>query len=126
MIVLDTHAWVWSVDAPHRLPTAARRAIERADRIGVSTMSVFEFVQLVQRRRITLEVPLRAWVRDALARDRVEPLPLTADIALDAAQLHFEANPADRIIYAMARAAHAQLVTRDECLRAFDPELTVW
>ena len=126
MIVLDTHAWVWSVDAPHRLPTAARRAIERADRIGVSTMSVFEFVQLVQRRRITLEVPLRAWVRDALARDRVEPLPLTADIALDAAQLHFEANPADRIIYATARAAHAQLVTRDERLRAFDPELTVW
>jgi PIN domain nuclease of toxin-antitoxin system len=126
VIVLDTHAWVWSVDAPHRLPTAARRAIERADRIGVSTMSVFEFVQLVQRRRITLEVPLRAWVRDALARDRVEPLPLTADIALDAAQLHFEANPADRIIYATARAAHAQLVTRDERLRAFDPELTVW
>lgn len=126
MIVLDTHAWVWSVDAPRRLPKAARQAIERADRIGVSTMSVFEFVQLVQRRRITLEIPLRAWVRDALARDRVEPLPLTADIALDAAQLHFEASPADRIIYATARAAHAQLVTRDERLRAFDPELTVW
>jgi PIN domain nuclease of toxin-antitoxin system len=126
VIVLDTHAWVWSVDAPHRLPRAARRAIEGADRIGVSTMSVFEFVQLVQRRRINLDVPVRAWVREALARDRVESLPLTAEVALDAAQLRFAANPADRIIYATARAAGAQLVTRDERLRAFDPELTVW
>jgi PIN domain nuclease of toxin-antitoxin system len=89
-------------------------------------MSVFELAQLVQRRRIALDLPLRTWVREALARDRVEPLPLTAEVALDAAQLHFEANPADRIIYATARAADAQLVTRDERLRAFDPELTVW
>ena len=126
MIVLDTHAWVWSVDAPRRLPKAARQVIERADRIGVSTMSVFELVQLVERRRITLDVPVRTWVREALARDRVESLPLTAEVAIDAAQLHFEANPADRIIYATARAADAQLVTRDERLRKFDPELTVW
>jgi PIN domain nuclease of toxin-antitoxin system len=126
VIVLDTHAWVWFVDAPRRLTKAARQAIERADRIGVPTMSVFEFVQLVERRRITLDVPARTWVREALARDRVESLPLTAEVALDAAQLHVEANPADRIIYATARAAGAQLVTRDERLRAFDPELTVW
>lgn len=126
MIVLDTHAWVWSVDAPRRLPKAVRQVIEHADRIGVSTMSVFELVQLVERRRITLDVPVRTWVREALARDRVESLPLTAEVAIDAAQLHFEANPADRIIYATARAADAQLVTRDERLRAFDPELTVW
>jgi predicted nucleic acid-binding protein len=32
----------------------------------------------------------------------------------------------DRVIYATARATHAQPVTRDERLRAFDPELTVW
>lgn len=126
MIVLDTHAWVWFVDAPRRLPKAARQVIERADRIGVPTMSVFEFVQLVERRRITLDVPVRTWVREALARDRVESLPLTAEVALDAAQLRFEGNPADRIIYATARAAGAQLVTRDERLREFDPELTVW
>lgn len=126
MIVLDTHAWVWWVDAPGRLSNAARRAIERADRIGVPTMSVFELVQLVQRRRLALDAPVRAWVRDALALERVEPMALTAEVALDAAQLQFEANPADRIIYATARATDAQLVTRDERMRAFDPEMTVW
>lgn len=89
-------------------------------------MSVFELGQLVQGRRITLDAPLRVWVRDALARERVEPLLLTAEVALDAAQLRFEANPADRIIYATARAEDAQLVTRDERLRTFDRERTIW
>lgn len=126
MIVLDTHAWVWSVDAPHRLSKSARRAIEHSDRIGVATISVFELAQLVQRRRLTLDAPLRTWVGEALARERVEPLLLTAEVALDAAQLQFESNPADRIIYATARAANGQLVTRDERMRAFDRELTVW
>ncbi len=126
MIVLDTHAWLWSVDAPDRLSRDAARAIERADRIGVSTISVFELVQLEQRRRITFDVPVRAWVREALSRKRVEPLPLTAEVAVDAAQLRFEANPADRIIYATARAFDAQLVTRDDRMHSFDPELTVW
>jgi PIN domain nuclease of toxin-antitoxin system len=126
LIVLDTHVWLWSVDAPQRLSTPARRAIERADRIGVPTMSVMELAGLVQRGRLELDVPVRAWVRDALARDRVEPLQLTTEVALDAAQLSFEGDPADRIIYATARAADAQLVTRDARLRAFDPELTLW
>jgi PIN domain nuclease of toxin-antitoxin system len=89
-------------------------------------MSVFEFVQLVERRRIRLTVPARTWVRDALSADRVETLPLTAQVALAAAQLRFQGDQADRIIYATARVADARLVTRDERLRAFDPDLTLW
>src|SRR2546421_238174 len=78
------------------------------------------------RSLLALDAPVRAWVREALALERIEPMALTAEVALDAAQLQFEANPADRIIYATARAADAQLVTRDERMRAFDPEMTVW
>lgn len=126
MIVLDTHAWIWSVVAPARLSRAARRAIDKADRIGVSTMSVFELGELVQRQRLTLDAPLRTWVRDALARDLVESLPLTPEVAVDAVQLRFDANPADRIIYATARAEDAQLVTRDERMHAFDPHRALW
>lgn len=126
MIVLNTHAWVWWAVAPRRLSRTAARAIDRADRIGVSTMSVFELTELVLAGRIELDPPVRSWVREALARDRVESLPLTTEIALDAAQMRFETNPADRIIYATARAADGQLVTRDERLRRFDPALTVW
>jgi PIN domain nuclease of toxin-antitoxin system len=117
---------VWWVDAPRRLSPAARRAIDGADQIGVSTTSVFEVVDLERRGRLTLDTSVRAWMRQALARDRLEPLPLTTDVAIDAAQLAFEADPADRVIYATARAADARLVTRDARMHAFDPDRAIW
>jgi PIN domain nuclease of toxin-antitoxin system len=111
---------------PKRLSRRAAQAIERADAIGVCTMSVFELVGRVEQGRIQLTQPARGWVHQALAHARVTSLPLSVEVALDAAQLHFEGDPADRIIYATARAEDAQLVTRDERLRAFDRERTVW
>ena len=126
MIVLDTHAWLWWEAAPAELSRKARRAIERADRIGVCTVSVFELAELAERRRVQIKTPIRAWVGTALGRDRVEALPLTSEVALEAAQLHFGADPFDRIIYATARAEDARLVTRDERLRSFDAKQTVW
>lgn len=126
MIVLDTHVWLWWLIAPRHLSRAARRAIHGTDAIGVSAISVFEIVELASRDRITLHAPVREWIRNALAEERVEALPITSAVATDAAQLHFAADPADRIIYATARSAGALLVTKDERLRQFDPSLAVW
>jgi len=47
-------------------------------------------------------------------------------VTTTAGQLAFAGNPADRLIYATARAADAPLVTRDERMHAFDPERVVW
>ena len=124
--MLDTHAWIWSVVAPRRLSRAARQAIDRADRIGIATMTVFELADLSGKGRLELDSPVRTWVHNALAHDRVEQIPLSAEVALDAAQLGLVGDPVDRIIYATARAADAQLVTRDERMHAFDPARTVW
>ena len=68
-------------------------------------------------------------LRQALAELRVEPLPPSADIAVAAGLLDaqsFPGDPADRLIYATARANRAQLLTRDAAIQAFDPQLTVW
>lgn len=61
-----------------------------------------------------------------LSRKGVTTLPLTAEIAMDAGQLRFVADPADRLIYATARAAGAYLITRDERIRGHDPAIAVW
>lgn len=124
--MLDTHVWFWWAVVPSKLSRHARRAVEGADRIGIPALAILELAELVERRRIELDTPTRLWARAALAQERVEVLPLTPDVAVDAAQLSFVRDPFDRVIYATARAEGAQLVTRDEQLRAFDPELTVW
>lgn len=85
---------------------------------------------LAARDRIELDREVRAWVSQALRAERVQPLPLSADIAVAAALLggdaRFPGDPADGIIYATARASSAPLITRDEALRRFDPDGTVW
>ena len=129
MIVLDTHAWLWWISEPGRLSHAARQVIDHAGAIGVSTFSAWEVTMLVQRGRISLDRDVATWVRQALGVEPVVKLPLTAEIAVAAGLLDaqdFPGDPADRIIYATAKAAGASLVTRDQALRRFDARTAIW
>jgi PIN domain nuclease of toxin-antitoxin system len=128
VIVLDTHAWIWWRAEPDRLSPPVMRAISGADRVGISSISVWELGMLVRRGRLTLDRDVRHWVHHALAGPRVSVLAPDADMALAAALLadDFPDDPADRLIYATARQAGARLVTRDERIRRFDPARALW
>jgi PIN domain nuclease of toxin-antitoxin system len=129
VILLDTHAWLWWASAPAKLSPAASSAVDGADQIGIASISAWEVAMLELRGRISLDREIRQWVRQALAQPRVRELPLTATVAVAAALLErdgFPGDPADRIIYATARATRSPLVTRDERLREHDPSGTVW
>lgn len=129
MIVLDTHVWLWWMSSPERLSDGAREAIATTPAIGVSTISAWEVAMLAARGRISLDREVGTWVRRALAEHRVEPLAPGIEVALDAGLLDgkdFPGDPADRLIYATARAIDAPLVTRDARIRAFAPSATIW
>jgi len=129
LIVLDTHAWLWWLDAPDRLSDAAREAIDSASLIGVSTLSAWEIATLTGRGRISLDRDVGLWVRQAFAHERVESLAPDPEVAVAAGLLdarRFPGDPADRLIYATAQAARARLVTRDAAIRDFDPDSTIW
>ena len=129
MIILDTHAWLWWVSLSRKLGRNARDAIDRADRIGVCTISCWEVAMLSVRGRIALDREVESWVEQALAHPRVDAVPLTSEIAVHAALLEredFTGDPADRIIYSSARVAGARLITRDRRMRAFDRRTAVW
>ena len=128
VIVLDTHAWLWLYREADQLSTSASSAIARADRIGISAITCWEVALLAERRKIKLDRDVRLWVRQALAQERTEALPVTVEIAVEAALLPatFPGDPADRLNYSTARANSAQLVTKDERLRAFDSARALW
>lgn len=84
---------------------------------------------LVLRGRISLDRDVGAWVRQALAEPRIEPIAPSPEVAVAAGLLdpeRFPGDPADRMIYATTRSLGATLVTRDRAIRAFDPALTLW
>jgi PIN domain nuclease of toxin-antitoxin system len=129
VIVLDTHAWLWWMSSPERLSDDAAASIADAGAIGVSTLSAWEVAMLASRGRISLDRDVTVWVRRALAEERVESLAPGVEIALGAGLLDargFPGDPADRFIYATARAVDAPLVTRDARIRAFAPSTTLW
>jgi len=129
VIVLDTHVWLWWTAAPERLTAAARKTIEAAEGIGVSTMSCLEVVGLATRGRITLQLDPATWIRRALAHPRVDSLAPDAAIAVRAGMLpreQFPGDPIDRLIFATAVDLGRRLVTRDRELRRFDPARTIW
>lgn len=128
MIVLDTHAWIWWRADADRLSARAARAIDEADRIGVSSISVWELGMLVRRGRMSLDRDVARWTRQALTHERLAVLRPDAEVALAAALLEeaFPGDPADRLIYAAARHAGAPLVSRDARITRFDPARVVW
>jgi len=115
MIVLDTHAWIFFADDPRRIGKAARRAIAKADRIGVAAVSLWELALLVEKGRLSLDRELLPWMQDALADPRIELLPLTPAVVAAAHQLRgaLDGDPGDRIITATALVEGAKLLTKD-------------
>jgi PIN domain nuclease of toxin-antitoxin system len=127
VIVADTHVLLWWLSAPGKLSLRARDAIDRADRVGIATVSCFEVATLVVHGRVRLDRDVSTWIRQALAHERAAEIPLDAAIAVRAALIEGALrDPIDRIIYASALELDAPLVTRDRTLHAFDRRRTVW
>jgi len=91
-------------------------------------MSCWELAMLTTKGRITLDSAVEDWIPQALATERLEVLPLTSRIAVEAALLDttFPADPVDRIIYSTARRHSATLLTKDRAIRGFDADGTLW
>jgi PIN domain nuclease of toxin-antitoxin system len=99
-----------------------------ADDLAVAAVSWFELAWLVQRNRITVALPARAWL--ARLASQIRTIDATPAIAVTAAELprSFPQDPSDRVIYATAIEHGLQLVTGDEQMRRhpYPRPITVW
>jgi len=119
LLLLDTHAWIWSVAGDtRRVGRRARQLIacaEAQDAIRISSATVFEVAALHTAGRLSLARPPEQWVREALGVAGIRLAPLSADIALDAGIIPRTAlaDPLDRLLVATARQLDATFLTAD-------------
>jgi PIN domain nuclease of toxin-antitoxin system len=128
VIVLDTHAWLWWVSDPSKLGKAGRQALRSSRAIGVPAICCLEVATLAARGRIVLDRPVMEWLHVALDQPRVDLLPVSPAVAVQAATFppQFPGDPADRLIAATALLEFAPLITKDERLTRFEAIRTIW
>ena len=117
-VLLDTHAWIWSLMDPSRLHDRAQAVIRAADSVHVSPISVYEIVREAQLGKWPEIVPhLGALVADG----QTVSAPLTRGIAARAGTLRWaHRDPFDRLIAATAIELSHALVSKDVAFDALE------
>ena len=126
MVVLDTSALIfWTLDRD-RLSQSAAQAITDADRIALSSISIWEVGIKVKHGKLSLPIALREFT-DMLAHiDRLDILPVDVRTWITNVELNWKhRDPADRTIVATASLHTCALVTSDASIREFYAQ-TIW
>jgi PIN domain nuclease of toxin-antitoxin system len=115
VIVLDTHIWLWLVNANFaEFPAHWRERIESAARVGISPVSCYEIAMAHRKGRIKISTTPQEWFQQALDPVGIELFPLTANIAAHAVDLSpVHKDPFDRLIIATALEYGAKLASVD-------------
>ncbi|MGK2877433.1 MAG: type II toxin-antitoxin system VapC family toxin [Solirubrobacterales bacterium] len=128
MIVLDSHAWFWWITEPKKLSPTAARLIDESREIGISSYSALELARARSLGRIALDHP--RWIDLAFKHDpRIVEVPMGSKIAQHAIDLidrGLSGDPGDQVILATAEALRAKLVTKDQRLLEFAPDVAAW
>ncbi|MBI4577797.1 MAG: type II toxin-antitoxin system VapC family toxin [Planctomycetes bacterium] len=117
-LLLDTHIWLWALQDARRLSRRVDRALrDPANELWLSPLSVWEFLLLVEGRRLRLDGDPLSWVAEAFRRSPMREAPLTHEIALASRAVDLpHRDPVDRFLAATATVLGLTLVTADERL----------
>jgi PIN domain nuclease of toxin-antitoxin system len=113
-VLLDTHAWAWSLRGDHRLSDKATTAIGGADAVLVSPISFYEIGQKVRLGEWPQMEPFIRRLPDLLEQQGGSIADLDPSICLDAATMDWShRDPFDRLLAATARARSVPIVSTD-------------
>ena len=123
-LLLDTHALIWALDAPERLPQTFLDTLDKAGvTVFASAASAWEIAIKVALGRLRFPIEkLPAALSDAAFKE----LQVSIAHGLEMARLPFiHRDPFDRLLVAQARHEGLTLVTRDPTVRRY-PINTLW
>lgn len=118
-LLLDTHIWIWSLQAPEKLSERVRAALASPENEKwLSPISTWEFLLLVEKGRLesVADNPFH-WLERVLTAAPIHEAQISHAIAMEAMRLDLpQRDPADRFIAATAKVLELTLVTADERL----------
>jgi PIN domain nuclease of toxin-antitoxin system len=131
LILLDTHAWVWWLSDPDKIPARSRKLLTQAAEqttIYISCISAWEIMLLEAKHRLQFSTDAEDWIRKAEALPFLRFVPVDNTIAMRSVRLPqpFPKDPADRIIVASAVILGATLITADARIRSYRHVRTAW
>jgi PIN domain nuclease of toxin-antitoxin system len=124
MFLLDTCAFLWLVNAPHKLSRSARRTLADATvDVSVSVISFWEMSLKHALGELLLQGVTIEELVDAATTHRCNLLPLTVEVASTFHHLPLlgtHRDPFDRMLVWQAIQHDLTLVSRDRAMEAYE------
>ena len=123
-VLLDTHALIWALAAPTRLPARAARAIRDAGTdVYVSSVSTWEIAIKASLGKIDADVSAVAAAAAAAQFDEL-PITIAHTLRLGALPPHHR-DPFDRLLVAQAIEERFSIITHDGAIARY-PVPVLW
>jgi PIN domain nuclease of toxin-antitoxin system len=124
-VLLDTHIALWLDSGSDKLRRSTLTLIDDCRRNGgtiyLSAVSAWEIALLVDGDRISLDIPVDAWVQRFISRPGIKAAPLDMRATSRAYRISGleHRDPADRLLIATAIELGCPLVTYDDRISRF-------
>lgn len=127
-LLLDTHVLIWTLAAPHRLPTTVRaRIADRRESLVVSAASAFEIATKYRLGRLPEAAALVHSFDEQVARLGADLISIEARHAITAGSLDWvHRDPFDRMLAAQAMSEGFELVSADAAFAALPGLVVMW
>lgn len=130
MLLLDTHAWIWSYSATKLLSDKVKKLIKKThtDQRCIASISIWEFAMMVTKGRINVKIDPKRWLDNAINNTGLKVIELSPEITMESCSLpgQFHKDPADRIIVATARVHNLTLLTKDRKIFDYPHVKAIW
>ena len=114
-LLLDSHTLIWAVDDPTKLGSQAAVSLQETDNdLLLSAATIWEIAIKVGLGKLSLSMPYRQWMSQAINDIGVTVLPITVEYAdVQAVLPGHHGDPFDRMLVAQACVEQVAIVNND-------------